>query len=76
MSDLKRVLQQLPKNKTLLELQLTVTGVISEAFKEFGVIPVVVGGSAVEFYTLGNYTTRDIDLTNQRKRTVKKRNRV
>ena len=76
MNDLKRVLQQLPKNKPLLELQLTVAGVISNAFKPFGVIPVVVGGSAVEFYTLGNYTTRDIDLTNQRKRTVKKRNRV
>ena len=62
MNDLKRVLQQLPKNKPLLELQLTVAGVISNAFKPFGVIPVVVGGSAVEFYTLGNYTTRDIDL--------------
>ncbi len=62
MAELKSLLQQLPKNKPILELQLTVAGVISEAFKPFGVIPVVVGGSAVEFYTLGNYTTRDIDM--------------
>jgi hypothetical protein len=62
MNELGLMLQQLPQNKPLLELQLTVAGVISEAFKEFGIIPVVVGGSAVEFYTLGSYTTRDIDL--------------
>ena len=62
MNELRLMLQQLPKNKPILELQLTVAGVISEAFKTFGVIPVVVGGSAVEFYTLGNYTTRDIDM--------------
>ena len=62
MDQLRLMLQQLPQNKPLLELQLTVAGVISEAFKMFGEIPVVVGGSAVEFYTLGNYTTRDIDM--------------
>ena len=62
MDQLRLMLQQLPQNKPLLELQLTVAGVISEAFKMFGEIPVVVGGSAVEFYTLGSYTTRDIDM--------------
>lgn len=45
-----------------LEKQLQIAGQIAAAFKEFKVIPVVVGGSAVEFYTLGTYATRDIDL--------------
>ncbi len=41
---------------------LYVAGIISSALKTVGIEPIVVGGFAVEFYTLGSYTTHDIDL--------------
>ena len=62
MEKLTQLLQNLPPAKSALETQLCVAGIIAEAFKPFHVQPVVVGGAAVEFYTLGNYTTKDIDL--------------
>lgn len=62
MKDLVSLLRQTPREKSVLEQQLWVAGIISEAFREHRVRPVVVGGAAVEFYTLGNYTTKDIDL--------------
>ncbi|SDM52824.1 hydrogenase maturation protease [Geoalkalibacter ferrihydriticus] len=37
-------------------------GVLGEALVPVGVRPVIVGGNAVEFYTLGGYATADIDL--------------
>lgn len=39
-----------------------VAAVISEALKEIGIDPILVGGSAVAFYTEGKYTTHDIDM--------------
>lgn len=45
-----------------LDRRLWVVGVISEALRPTGITPVVVGGAAVAFYTLGGYTTMDIDL--------------
>ncbi|MEN6414771.1 MAG: hypothetical protein ABFC84_18695 [Veillonellales bacterium] len=42
--------------------QMTAAGIVSQAFKKYNLIPAVVGGLAVEFYTLSNYLTRDIDM--------------
>lgn len=39
-----------------------IAAVISEAFREIDIEPVLVGGGAVAFYTEGKYTTRDIDM--------------
>ena len=41
---------------------LCVLGVITQAMITYGIRPILVGGGAVEFYTLGSYTTKDLDL--------------
>lgn len=46
----------------ILQKQLTVASIICDAYNKYGVTPVVVGGLAVEFYSLANYLTRDIDM--------------
>lgn len=43
--------------------QLLLAALVSELFRERGFEPVVVGGSAIEFYTEGAYVSGDIDLT-------------
>jgi len=35
---------------------------LTKSLKPKGIRPVVVGGQALEFYTLGNYSTFDVDL--------------
>ncbi len=45
-----------------LTRQLRAAAAIAGALSASGLRPVVVGGSAVEFYTGGSYTTVDIDL--------------
>jgi predicted nucleotidyltransferase len=44
------------------ERMLGVVGVITEAVRDLGVRPVVVGGLAVQYWTQARYTTSDIDL--------------
>lgn len=46
----------------LLERALKLAGLLSALFKERGFPLVVVGGSAVEFYTEGGYMSGDIDF--------------
>jgi len=43
--------------------QLLLAALVSELFRERGFETVVVGGSAIEFYTEGAYVSGDIDLT-------------
>jgi hypothetical protein len=45
-----------------LERALKLTGLVTKLFREAGWELVVVGGSAVEFYTEGAYMSGDIDL--------------
>lgn len=54
----------------LLERALKLSGLISELFQERGFSLVVVGGSAVEFYTEGGYMSGDIDFCRRTLRAV------
>lgn len=42
--------------------RLYALGVITSALAPRGIIPILVGGCAVEFYTFGGYATQDIDV--------------
>lgn len=46
----------------LLERAMKIAGLVTALFRERGVSLVVVGGSAVEFYTEGGYMSGDIDF--------------
>ncbi|MCE5321731.1 nucleotidyltransferase family protein [bacterium] len=46
----------------ILDRRLFTLAVITWRLQELGITPVLVGGGAVQFYTLGGYTTKDIDV--------------
>jgi len=48
--------------KNRYELMTEVAAIITAILEPHGIMPVVVGGLAVEIYTRGQYTTLDIDL--------------
>jgi len=62
MIDTEGVLQKLEQTDDLLEKGLMLAGLVTSLFKEAGWDLVVVGGSAVEFYTEGAYMSGDIDV--------------
>lgn len=45
-----------------LERHLVLAAILAELLEPSGLLPVVVGGSAVEFYTAGLYATHDLDI--------------
>lgn len=58
----ERTLEKLKAIPAGWQRRLYFMGVLGEALAPEGVRPVIVGGNAVEFYTLGGYATADIDL--------------
>jgi predicted nucleotidyltransferase len=50
------------KDKTQFEKMLGISGILTRLFNDVGLQPIIVGGLAVEIYTRGEYTTRDIDF--------------
>ncbi|RJQ28502.1 MAG: UbiD family decarboxylase [Peptococcaceae bacterium] len=58
---IKKMLSLIPE-KDPLKKALGTLAVLTEALKPIGVKPILVGGRALEFYTLGGYATKDIDL--------------
>jgi len=58
----QKLLHQAENTQKKLEKQLYVAAAISGAFEEKGIYAVLVGGTVVEYYTAGGYTTGDIDM--------------
>lgn len=58
----KKKLQMLEGEKDPLTKTLFFLCILTEALKPDQIKPVLVGGRALEFYTLGGYATKDIDL--------------
>lgn len=65
MEDLKKALDAAAKVKERGERAVAVAAVIAEALRQVGQDPILVGGAAVEFYTEGGYSTKDIDLVSE-----------
>ncbi|ADL08871.1 DUF6036 family nucleotidyltransferase [Thermosediminibacter oceani] len=59
---LKRHLKSIADEHNSLKKALKITAIITEALKIKNIKPILVGGRALEFYTLGGYATKDIDL--------------
>ncbi len=76
--DVQSALRRIESETDLNVRSLLLAAVVSEAFREVGFEPVVVGGSAIEFYTDGAYMSGDVDIcwTGQRVPTPADRGRV
>lgn len=59
---LKKQLKEVLREKDPLKKSLTFIAILNEKLRPKGVKPILVGGRALEFYTLGGYATKDIDL--------------
>jgi len=60
--DIKAARADIESTSDLLERALKLSGLITTLFQQHGFPLVVVGGSAVEFYTEGGYMSGDIDF--------------
>ena len=60
--DVKKAVAEIEATSDLLERALKLSGLITTMFQQRGFPLVVVGGSAVEFYTEGGYMSGDIDF--------------
>ena len=60
--DLRQALIACKDLQPITKRRLKVLGIITAACKPLGLKPVLVGGCAVEFYTMGGYATFDIDV--------------
>jgi hypothetical protein len=60
--ELRKQLGQAAGLENTLDRRLWVLGIITEALAQHNLVPVLVGGGAVEFYTGGGYATKDVDV--------------
>ena len=60
--DIKAAMADIESTSDLLERALKLSGLVTTLFQRHGFPLVVVGGSAVEFYTEGGYMSGDIDF--------------
>lgn len=60
--EIKSAVADIESTPNLLERSLKLAGLVTSLFQERGFPLVVVGGSAVEFYTEGGYMSGDIDI--------------
>ena len=60
--ELKKRLDKVGEIGDPLDRRLLALAIITECLSEARITPILVGGAAVAFYTLGGYATEDIDL--------------
>ena len=60
--DIEAAILDINETGDLLERALKLSGLVTSLFRESGFGLVVVGGSAVEFYTEGDYMSGDVDF--------------
>lgn len=60
--ELKEKLNKIIPLPDSLQRRIGVVAVLTEALKKYKITPVIVGGFAVELWTMGKYATLDIDL--------------
>lgn len=72
---IKRALSDVQKAEQPVEKHLLLAALCTKLFAERGVDLIVVGGSAIEFYTDGSYVSGDIDMciTNSRRLSIRDR---
>lgn len=70
--ELDKLLAKAKEIGSPLERKIFFTAVLTEALKEEEIKPIIVGGTAVEFYTLGGYSTLDLDLVYKRRESLEK----
>jgi len=62
MESLKQELAKIKGIKEPLKQKLWALAVLTKALEKDAIKPILIGGCALEYYTLGGYTTGDIDL--------------
>jgi len=70
MGKLPKEFNKLGKIENDFKRRLYFAGILTKYLAEKKIRPVVVGGHAVEFYTLGSYTTGDIDIVSEGQREI------
>lgn len=60
--ELRKRLDAVDVIESALDRRMMALAVITEACADIGIRPILVGGAAVELYTLGGYATADIDV--------------
>ncbi len=62
MENIQKAVADIQSTQDLLEKAMKLSGLVTTLFREAGWELVVVGGSAVEFYTEGSYMSGDVDF--------------
>lgn len=60
--DIKKLIEKVKEIKIPFKKRLFFLGILTQELEKFNIKPILVGGNAVEFYTLGSYSTEDIDI--------------
>lgn len=60
--EVQQAMQMIDNEQDANMRQLLLAGLVSALFRERGFEPVIVGGSAIEFYTDGAYMSGDVDV--------------
>lgn len=60
--NIKEAFEKLKRIEAPFKRRLFFVAILTTFLKEKKIIPIIVGGNALEFYTLGSYATEDIDI--------------